>query len=107
MNLKKRFNKMYRKLSRSFDKSYADVITAFEIESTLGTGKAFLLSRQNCAMGVINPDTGRPENILMYFPHYSTIERTRYFLEAYLTTNGDYLDTPVIEELLELIDRYK
>ena len=33
MSLKKRFNKMYDKLSRSFDKSYADVVTAFEIES--------------------------------------------------------------------------
>lgn len=107
MSLKKRFNKMYSRLSRSFDKSYADVVTAFEIESTLGTDKAFLPSRQNCAMGVINPDTGRPEDILMYFSHYSTIERTKYFLEAYLTTNEDYLDTPVIEELLELIDRYK
>jgi hypothetical protein len=107
MNLKKRFNKMYRKLSRSFDKSYADVVTAFEIESTLGTDKAFLASRQNCAMGIINPDTGRPEDILMYFPDYSVIERTRYFLQAYLTTNEDVLETPVIEELLELINRYQ
>ena len=107
MSLIRKFNKMYDKLSRSFDKSYADVVSAFELESTLGTDKAFLTSRQNCAMGIVNPDTGTPEDILMYFPDYSTIERTRYFLEAYLTTNGDYLETPVIEELLELIDRYK
>ena len=107
MNLKKRFNKMYNKLSKSFDKSYADVITAFEIESTLGTDKAFLMSRQNCAMGIINPDTGRPEDILMYFPNYSIIEQTRYFLEAYLTTNDGVLDTEAVETLIELISRYK
>jgi hypothetical protein len=58
-------------------------------------------------MGIINPDTGRPEDILMYFPDYSVIERTRYFLQAYLTTNEDVLETPVIEELLELINRYQ
>lgn len=107
MNLKRKFNKMYNRLGRVFDKSYADVVSAFELESTVGTDKAFLMSRQNCAIGIPNPETGRPEDILMYFPDYSTIERTRYFLEAYLTTNGDYLETPVIEELLELIDRYK
>ena len=107
MSLKRKFNKMYDKLGKSFDKSYADVVTAFEIESTLVTDKAFLMSRQNCAIGIINPETGKPEDILMYFPDYSLIERTRYFLEAYLTTNDGFLDTETVETLIELIGRYK
>lgn len=107
MSLKRKFNKMCDRLNRRFDRSYDDVLCAFQLGSTCGTDKAFLGSAYDCSLAIINPETKVPQDILMYFPDYSEIERTRYFLQAYLTTNADVLETPVIEELISLIERYK
>lgn len=103
----KEFNRMCDKLNKRFDDSYEDVLTAFSLESTCGTDKAFLASKYNCSMAKINPENGKPHDILMYFPDYTLIEQTRYFLDVYLTTNRDVLDADVISTLEALIERYK
>ena len=107
MKLERKLNKIYKKIARRFDRSYDDVLEAFYTNSTHRTDKAFLGSAYDCSLAIIDPETKVPRDILMYFPDYSEIERTRYFLQAYLTTNADVLETPVIEELISLIERYK
>ena len=44
---------------------------------------------------------------LQVFPDYGDIALTKKYLEAYLITNEDVLESDVIEELKRLIERYK
>ena len=109
-SLKRKFNKMCKRLNRRFDQSYDDVLCAFQLNSTCGTDKAFLSSAYDCALTKIkstSSTTYKPYDILMYFSDYTDIALTRKYLEAYLLTNEDVLEADKIEELKRLIERYK
>lgn len=104
---KRQLNKRFNRLCKRIDRSYDDVIEAFQLQSTCNSDRLYLMNSDDTGLGSVNPETGEIRDILIYFDDYNDIALTYRFLEAYLLTNEDVLDECSIYDLKRLLNRYK
>lgn len=55
----------------------------------------------------IDQETGECVDYLIYFPNYDYISRIRYYLNAYLTTNREFLEPKDIVKLEKLLEYFE
>ena len=98
-----KINKSLKKeLNNNIDNATDYVLGAIMDKDLLDSKKVFAYGTNSLCR--INSTTGEVTDVLMSFSDPQIIEKIKYYLDAYLTTNQDVLPEQTCVEIRDLID---